>query len=62
MVDEKQAVKVGRTGREPDVMGRYSTLGKTAVLQAKRVDVASQKPGRGSLKCSQGRRTNSWPR
>jgi len=56
LVDEKQAVKVGKgLAANQIVMGRYGALGKTAVLQAKRVDVESQGTlAMASLKCSQG--------
>jgi len=56
LVDEKQAVQVGKgLAANQIVMGRYGALGKTAILQAKRVDVESQGTlAMGSLKCSQG--------
>lgn len=56
LVDEKQAVKVGKgLAANQIVMGRYGALGKTAVLQAKRVDVESQGTlAMASLKCSRG--------
>jgi hypothetical protein len=56
LVDEKQAVKVGKgLAANQIVMGRYGALGKTAILQAKRVDVESQGTlAMASLKCSQG--------
>ncbi len=56
LVDEKQAVKIGKgLAANQIVMGRYGALGKTAVLQAKRVDVESQGTlAMASLKCSQG--------
>jgi hypothetical protein len=56
LVDEKQAVKVGKgLAANQIVMGRYGALGKTAILQAKRIDVESQGTlAMGSLKCSPG--------
>jgi hypothetical protein len=56
LVDEKQAVKVGKgLAANQIVMGRYGALGKTTILQAKRVDVESQGTlAMGSLRCSQG--------
>ena len=56
LVDEKQAVQVGKgLAANQIVMGRYGALGKTAILQAKRVDVENQGTlAMGSLKCSQG--------
>lgn len=56
LVDEKQAVKVGKgLAASQIVMGRYGALGKSAILQAKRIDVESQGTlAMGSLKCSQG--------
>jgi hypothetical protein len=56
LVDEKQAVKVGKgLAANQIVMGRYGALGKTAILQAKRIDVESQGTlALGSLKCPQG--------
>jgi len=57
LVDERQAVKVGKgLAASQIVMGRYNAFGKTAILQAKRVDVESQETlAMGSLKCSQGK-------
>jgi len=57
LVDEKQAVKVGKgLAASQIVMGRYSALGKTGILQVKRIDVESQGTlAMGSLRCSQGK-------
>jgi hypothetical protein len=56
LVDEKQAVQMGKgLAASQIVMGRYGALGKTSVLQAKRVDVETQRTlSVGSLKCPQG--------
>jgi hypothetical protein len=43
LVDEKEAVKAGKgLAVQQIVLGRYGTLGKISVLQAKRVDVETQ--------------------
>ena len=57
LVDEKQAVKVAKgLAASQIVMGRYGALGKTGILQVKRIDVESQGTlAMGSLKCSQGK-------
>jgi len=57
LVDEKEAVKAGKgLAVQQIVLGRYGTLGKISVLQAKRVDVETQGAlGIGSLKCDVGR-------
>jgi hypothetical protein len=56
-VDEKEAVKAGKgLAAQQIVLGRYGTLGKISVLQAKRLDVETQSGlGFGSLKCDIGR-------
>jgi hypothetical protein len=57
LVDEKEAVKAGKgLAAQQIVLGRYGTLGKIAILQAKRLDVETQSDlGFGSLKCDIGR-------
>jgi len=57
LVDEKEAIKAGKgLAVQQIVLGRYGTLGKMAILQAKRVDVETQGAlGLGSLKCVLGR-------
>lgn len=57
LADEKEAVKAGKgLAVQQIVLGRYGTLGKISVLQAKRVDVETQGAlGIGSLKCDVGR-------
>ena len=57
LVDEKEAVKAGKgLAAQQIVLGRYGTLGKISVLQAKRLDVETQSDlGFGSLKCDIGR-------
>jgi hypothetical protein len=57
LVDEKEAVKAGKgLTAQQIVLGRYGTLGKSSVLQAKRLDVETQSDlGFGSLKCDIGR-------
>jgi hypothetical protein len=57
LVDEKTAVKAGKgMAVQQIVLGRYGTLGKVSILQAKRLDVETQKAlGIGSLKCDAGR-------
>jgi len=57
LVDEKEAVKAGKgLAAQQIVLGRYGTLGKISVLQAKRLDVKTQSDlGFGSLKCDIGR-------
>jgi hypothetical protein len=56
LVDETQAVRVGKgLAAHQVVMGQFGVLGKTMVLQTKRVDVESQGTlAMASLKCSQG--------
>jgi len=45
LVEEKEAVKAGKgLAVQQVVLGRYGTLGKISVLQAKRVDVETQGP------------------
>jgi hypothetical protein len=57
LVDEKEAVKAGKgLAAQQIVLGRYGSLGKISVLQAKRLDVETQSDlGFGSLKCDIGR-------
>jgi hypothetical protein len=57
LVDEKEAVKAGKgLAVQQIVLGRYGTLGKVSILQAKRLDVETQGSlGIGSLKCDLGR-------
>jgi hypothetical protein len=57
LVDEKEAVKAGKgLAVQQIVLGRYGTLGKVSILQAKRLDVETQGDlGIGSLKCDLGR-------
>jgi hypothetical protein len=57
LVDEKEAVKAGRgLAAQQIVLGRYGILGKTSVLQTKRVDVETQGTlALGSLKCDLGK-------
>lgn len=57
LVDEKEAVKAGKgLAVQQIVLGRYGTLGKISVLQAKRLDVETQGAlAIGSLKCDVGR-------
>jgi len=57
LVDEKEAVKAGKgLAAQQIILGRYGTLGKVSVLQAKRLDVETQSDlGFGSLKCDIGR-------
>jgi hypothetical protein len=57
LVDEKAAVKAGKgLAAQQIVLGRYGTLGKTSVLQAKRLEVETQSDlAIGSLKCEAGR-------
>jgi hypothetical protein len=57
LVDEKQALKAGKgLAVQQIVLGRYATLGKVSILQAKRLDVETQGDlGIGSLKCDLGR-------
>ena len=56
LVDEKEAVKAGKgLAVQQIVLGRYGTLGKVSILQAKRLDVETQGAlGIGSLKCGFG--------
>ena len=56
LVDEKNAVKVGKgLAAQQIVLGHYGTLGGTSILQAKRVDVETQRAlGFGILKCPIG--------
>ena len=55
-VDEKEAVKAGKgLAARQIVMGQFGTLGKTSILQVKRVDVETQRSlGFGHLKCEIG--------
>jgi hypothetical protein len=57
LVDEQEAVKAGKgLAVQQIVLGRYATLGKVSILQAKRLDVETQGDlGIGSLKCDLGR-------
>jgi len=57
LVDEKEAVKAGKgMAARQIVMGQYGALTKTSILQAKRVEVQTQKAlGFGILKCDIGR-------
>ncbi|NWF57695.1 MAG: hypothetical protein HXY45_23180 [Syntrophaceae bacterium] len=56
LVDERQAVRAGKgLAAHQVVMGQFGVLGKTVVLQAKRIDVQSQANlALASIKCSQG--------
>ncbi len=57
LVDEKEAVQAGKgLAAQHIVMGRFATLGKTSVLQAKRVDIETQGTvGLASLNCPMGK-------
>jgi hypothetical protein len=57
LVDEKEAVKAGKgLAVQQIVLGRYGTLGKISILQAKRLEVETQRDlAIGSLKCEAGR-------
>lgn len=57
VVDEKQAVKVGRgLAAQQVVLGQLGSVGKTSVLQAKRIDVETQEMlASGTLRCEAGR-------
>jgi hypothetical protein len=57
LVEEKEAVKAGKgLAVQQIVLGRYGTLGKLSVLQAKRLEVETQSDlAIGSLKCEAGR-------
>jgi hypothetical protein len=57
LVNEKEAVKAGKgMAAQEIVLGRYGTLGKISILQAKRLDLETQGDlGVGSLKCDVGR-------
>ena len=57
LVDEKEAVKAGKgMAVQQIVLGRYGTLGKLSILQAKRLEVETQSDlAIGSLKCEAGR-------
>ena len=57
LVNEKEAVKAGKgMAAQQIVLGRYGTLGKVSILQAKRLDLETQGDlGVGSLKCDVGR-------
>jgi hypothetical protein len=57
LLDEKEAVKAGKgLAVQQIVLGQYGTVGRIAILQAKRLDVETQGAlGVGSLKCDVGR-------
>ena len=57
LVDESQAVRVGKGLAANQIMlGQYGVLGKTSILQAKRIDVATQGTlALESIKCTQGK-------
>ena len=57
LVDEKEAVRAGRgLAAQQIVLGNYGVLGKTSVLQSKRVDVETHSAlGIGSLQCDFGK-------
>jgi hypothetical protein len=57
LMDEKEAVKAGKgLAVQQIVLGRYGTLGKLSILQAKRLEVETQSDlAIGSLKCEAGR-------
>ena len=57
LVDEKQAVQAGKgMAARQIIMGKFSILGNTSVLQAKRIDVETQGTlALSSLKCVQGK-------
>jgi hypothetical protein len=57
VVDEQQAVQLGKgLAATQIVMGRFATLGKMAVLQAKRIDIQTQGTlALGSLNCPLGK-------
>jgi hypothetical protein len=57
LVNEKEAVKAGKgMAAQQIVLGRYGTLGKVSILQAKRLDLETQGDlGVASLKCDVGR-------
>jgi len=57
LVDEKQAVQVGKgLAVSQIILGQFGALGKTALLQVKRIDVETQNTlAIGSLKCTVGR-------
>jgi hypothetical protein len=56
LVDERQAVRAGKgVAAHQVVMGQFGVLGKTMVLQAKRIDLQSQgNLALASIKCAQG--------
>ena len=57
LVDEKEAVKAGKgLAVQQIVLGRYGTMGKLSILQAKRLEVETQSDlAIASLKCEAGR-------
>ncbi len=57
LVDEKQAVRAGKgMAARQIIMGNFGVLGKTSVLQAKRIDVETQGTlALASLKCELGK-------
>jgi hypothetical protein len=57
MIDEKQALRVGKgLAVQQVVLGQYGNLGKSSVLQVKRVDVETQRTlGSAALRCEAGR-------
>jgi hypothetical protein len=56
LIDEKEAVKAGEgLAANQIVMGRYGILGKTAMLQAKRIDLKTQRIlALSSINCMRG--------
>ena len=56
VVDEQQAVKVGKwLAAKQVVMGQYENIGSSSVLQVKRIDVETQQTlGAGMLRCNIG--------
>ena len=57
LVDESQAVRAGKGLAASQIMlGQFGVLGKTSILQAKRIDVATQgNLALESIKCTQGK-------
>ena len=57
LVDEKEAARAGRgLAAQQIVLGRFGISGKSSVLQAKRIDVETQRTlGLGTLRCDLGR-------
>jgi hypothetical protein len=57
LIDEKEAVQAAKgLAFQQIVLGRYGTVGKISILQAKRLDVETQgQLGFGHLRCEVGR-------